>query len=416
MGSKLSKKLLLCLLFVGLTGLDMASAQSTTLSLWSRADGEALTDALVEEWNSTHDAQIEVTYIPPEEFVTKFATSVAGGISPDIVSLDLIYTPAFMAAGQLTDLTELAQSMPFYDHLSPSHMRLGTWSDGRLYSLPFKAEGSVLLYNKDLFAQAGLDPESPPTTWDEIYRAAEAITALGDDIYGYYFSGACAGCNAFTFMPLIWASGGDILSEDYSRPTLTDPAVAEALDFYRRMWEAGLVPEGVRVDNGADFINAFTSGKIGMAGSGAFSIALLTNQYPDLDFGLTFLPGKDGGRSSFAGGDNIAIPTGSGHVEEAFEFLEWVLSDEVQLEIYARNGHLPMRTDLADNPYFEAEPRLVTSATAMGIGRTPYSTVYNNLFNDPNGPWLQMLQSAIFDGNVERAVQDAQTRFERVMR
>jgi multiple sugar transport system substrate-binding protein len=102
-------------------------------------------------------------------------------------------------------------------------------------------------------------------------------------------------------------------------------------------------------------------------------------------------------------------------ISPAARFGAWHLfSDEVQLEIYARNGHQPMRTDLADN--FEAEPRLVTSATAMGIGRTPYSTEYNTLFNDPNGPCLQMLQTAIFEGNVDGAVRDAQARFQRVMR
>ena len=405
------------LFFAILPSLSLGLAQEpATLSLWSRDDGQELTDSLVETWNSTHDNQIEVTYIPAEQFVTKFATSVAGGAAPDIVSIDLIYTPAFTEAGQLTELTELAQSMPYFGDLSSSHVRLGTGSEGNIYALPFKAEGSVLLYNKDLFRAAGLDPDAPPTTWEEIYEAAKAITALGDDTYGYYFSGACAGCNAFTFMPLIWASGGDILSEDYSQPTLTDPAVKEALEFYRRMWEEGLIPESARVDAGSDFINAFTSGTIGMAGSGAFSIALLKNQYPDLDFGLAFLPGREGDTSSFAGGDNIAIPTGSEHTEEAFEFIEWVLSDEVQLEVYAKNGHLPVRTDLADNVYFQEDPRLTTAATAMGIGRTPYSAKYNNLFNDPNGPWLQMLQSAILDGNVDAAIGDAQARFERIMR
>ena len=122
-----------------------------------------------------------------------------------------------MEAGQLTELTELVNALPYSEELSPSHVRLGTGNDGDTYALPFKAEGSVLLYNKDLFREAGLDPDAPPTTWEEIYEAAEAITALGDDTYGYYFSGACAGCNAFTFMPLIWASEGDILSEDFSR-------------------------------------------------------------------------------------------------------------------------------------------------------------------------------------------------------
>ena len=386
------------------------------LSFLSRDGNEAAVRSLVEAWNASHEPEIEVTIVPADQFVTKLATSIAGGASPDIVAIDLIYTPAFMQADQLTDVTELAQDLAYFEQLSPAHVNLGTNSDGGIYALPFTAEGSILLYNKDLFREAGLDPDAPPTTWDDIYEAAQAISALGDDTHGFYFAGACAGCNAFTFMPLIWASGGDFLSEDYSEPTLSNEAVKDALGFYQTLWADGLVPESARVDNGTDFLNAFTSGKIGMAGSGAFSISVLKNDFPDLDFGITFLPGRDGGQSSFAGGDNIAIPKGSENVEAAFEFIAWTLSEEVQLELIAKNGQLPVRTDLVENEYFEADPRLSTNAQAMALGRTPYSADYNELFNDANGPWLQLLQTAIFDGDVEGAVEEAQQSFERIMR
>ena len=391
-------------------------AQPVTLSLWSRDSDQALVTALVKDWNATHDNQIEPTIIPAGQFVTKFATAVAGGVGPDLVAIDLVYTPAFMEAGQLTDITEQAKSLPFFDKLSPSHIRLGTWSDGNVYALPFSAEGSVLGYNKDLFKKAGLDPDKPPTNWADLEAAAKKITALGDDTYGYYFSGACAGCNVFTMLPLVWASGGDILSADYSQPTFTDPKVAAALEFYHRMYTEGVIPEGAKVDDGTDFLNAFTSGKIGMVGTGAFSIATLKTQYPDVDLGITFLPGQDGGRSSFAGGDNIAIPTGSKHVNEAFEFIQWLLSDQVQLEQYAKNSQLPVRTDLAKNKYFAEDPRLTTAAEAMALGKTPYSVVYNQLLNDNNGPWLQMLQDAIFGGDVKGATETAQGRAEQIMK
>jgi multiple sugar transport system substrate-binding protein len=394
--------------------LHLGLAQET-LTFLSRDGNEAAVRTLVDAWNASHETQIEVTIVPGDQFVTKLATSIAGGASPDIVAIDLIYTPAFMEAGQLTDITELSRGLPFFENLSPAHVTLGTWSDGNIYALPFTAEGSILLYNKGLFEQAGLDPEQPPTTWNEIYEAAKAIRALGDDIYGFYFAGACAGCNAFTFLPLIWGSGGDVLSADYSQPTLTDPAVKEALEFYKQLWDEDLVPSGAEVDQGTDFLNAFTSGKIGMAGSGAFSISVLKNEHPDVDFGITFLPGKDGGQSSFAGGDNIAIPTGSRNVEAAFEFIAWMLSDEVQLDIIANGNQLPVRTDLAENEYFAADPRLTTNAQAMALGKTPYSVVYNDLFNDANGPWLQLLQDAIFGGDVDGAIEEAQSNFERIM-
>jgi multiple sugar transport system substrate-binding protein len=393
----------------------IAAQEGVTLTLWSRAANEAFVRQLVDAWNADHINQIEPTIIPSDQFITRVGTGFAAGEVPDILPIDLIYVPAFAKAGQLTEISALAEELDYFDQLSPSHVRLARYEDG-LYALPFTAEGSVLLYNKGLFEQAGLDPEQPPTTWQEIYDAAVAINALGDDNYGFYFSGSCAGCNAFTYLPLIWASGGDVLSEDGTEATIdSDPVVRAALEFYKQLWDEGLIPPGGQADTGTDFLNAFTGGNIGMAGSGAFSISVLKNDYPDIDFGLTFLPGQEGGASSFAGGDSIAIPAGAQHVEAAFEFIAWALSDEVQLDQYAATGQLPVRIDLAENEYFEEDPRLTVNAEAMALGRTPYSFVYNNLFNDPNGPWLQMIQTAVFQGDVDGAIATAQQRFTEIL-
>jgi multiple sugar transport system substrate-binding protein len=390
------------------------SASGVTMSFWTRDSNQAQVRQLVDAWNTTHENKIEVTVIPAGEYMTKVGAAAAGGSAPDIIAVDLIYVPQFAAAGQLADITEMAKSLSYFDALSPSHVRLATYED-KIYALPFNAEGSILLWNKDLFEQAGLDPEKAPTTWAEVADAAAKITALGEDNYGFYFSGSCAGCNAFTFAPLIWASGGDILTADGSAATMTDPNVAAALDFYRQLWADGQMPAGAQTDSGADFANAFPTGKIGMVGSGAFAISQLKNDHPEIDFGVTFLPGQNGGQSSFAGGDSIGIPVGSKYPNEAFEFIQWLTSDEVQLEYYAKANSLPVRTDLADNEYFAADPRLTTAAKAMAMGNTPYSLVYNQLFNDANGPWLKMIQTAIFDGDVEGAVQTAQDEFTKIL-
>jgi multiple sugar transport system substrate-binding protein len=205
---------------------------------------------VIEAWNKTHKDQIKPTFIPGDQFVQKFSTALAGGDVPDIVAVDLIYVPAYSAAGQMTDITDLAKSLPFFDKLSPSHVRLGSY-DGKVYALPFNAEGSVLIYNKNLFKKAGLDPEKPPTNWTEMYEYVKKITALGDGNHGFYFSGACAGCNAFTFLPYIWASGGDVLSADGKTATVTDPKVKDALAFYKKMWDEKMIPESAKADNGS---------------------------------------------------------------------------------------------------------------------------------------------------------------------
>lgn len=406
------RKIITAALAFGVLGIG--AAQAKTIDFWIRAYNAGLAEPLVKAYNASHTDKVKLTLVPNDQFVTKLGTTIAGGNPPDVIAIDLVYVPSFAAAGQMEDLTALAKKLPFYGELSPSHLRLATFQNN-VYAVPFSAEGSVLYYNKGLFRQAGLDPNKPPKTWAEVKDAAKKITALGGGVKGFYFSGACAGCNAFTFMPLIWASGGDVLSKDGKSATLNTQAVKDALTFYRELWTEGLVPSGAQTDNGANFINAFTSGKIGMTGSGAFAISLLKTKFKDIDFGVTYLPGAQGGWSSFAGGDSIGIPKGGKNVQAAWDFIQWTLSPEVQTEILAKNDTIPVRADLASNKYSKAEPRFVTTSTAMSKGRTPYSVHYNELFNDGNGPWLNMFQRAVFKGEVDQAVAEAQRRFNQIL-
>ena len=387
-----------------------------TVTFWSRDSDQTLIEPVIAAYNSSHPTQIKATFIPAAQFVQKFAAATAGGEAPDLIAVDLIFMPSFIAAGQMTDITDMAKGLSFFDQLSPAHMREGT-SDGKVYSVPFSAEGSVLVYNKNLFKQAGLDPEKPPTTMDEMMADSKKITALGNGTYGFYFSGACPGCNAFTLMPYIWANGGDILSQDGKTATVTDPNVKTVLTWYHQMWADKQIPESAKVDTGTEFFNTFASGKIGMVGSGAFAIATLKKDHPDLDFGVTALPGaKAGQQASFAGGDVIGIPKGSKHVQEATDFITWYLSEKVQLEQVAKLNSLPVRQDLVDNQYSKQDPRYITVGNAMyKFGKTPFSVYYNEIWNDANGPWLAMLQKAIFDGDVDGAINDGQQQVTQIL-
>jgi len=91
----------------------------------------------------------------------------------------------------------------------------------------------------------------------------------------------------------------------------------------------------------------------------------------------------------------------------AKKFIQWTLTDEAQLQGLAKNLILPARTDLADNEFFKSEPRYVTTAKAVGIGQTPWVFHFNDMVNSDGSPWLQMLQTAIFDGKTDDAIATA---------
>ncbi|RVO90015.1 sugar ABC transporter substrate-binding protein [Sinorhizobium meliloti] len=405
------KKLMAATALISASMISAASAE--TISMWVRSGiGDSFKE-VVKAYNAGHENKVELTEVPFAELVQKYATAIAGGQAPDALSLDLIYTPAFAAAGQLEDLTDWSKALPYFNSLSPSHVKLGTYED-KIYGLPLTVETSIFAWNKDLYEKAGLDPEKAPKTWEEITANAEKIRALGGDTYGFYFSGGgCGGCMIFTFTPLTWGAGADILSADGKTATLDTPQMRKAVDIYRNMVEKDLVPAGAASDNGVNFLS-FTNGKIGQQSLGAFAIGTLVTQHPEIDFGVTLIPGVDGKPSSFAGGDNFVVTKGTPRLEEVKEFLEYTYSPEGQ-KIMAKFGSLPTRGDIANEVLEGLDPRLKVGMEAIAVAQTPYTLQFNDLINSANGPWATFTNAAIYGDNVDGAFSNAQDEMQSII-
>lgn len=394
------------------------AAGATKLTLWARADDASFLGKLVTRFNTTHsDVQVSVTFLPDASVAQKYSTAAATGSGPDVAATDLATMPYYIDAGWFADLTARAHRLSYFKQLSPAHLSLATYQ-GKVYGLPLTADVSVLYYNTDLFKRAGLDPATPPTTWAQIEADAKKIRALGKDYYGFYFSGACGGCMAFTFLPYIWASGGNVLHGEGSAETATlttSAPVTQALTFFHRLWTDGVVPPGAKTDAGASQFAPFESGKVGMFGQGAYPIGTFKSQYPNLHFNATPLPGMNGGWAAYTGGDSIAIPKSTKHLDAAWEFVSWVTSTPAQTYL-GQLGVLPIRSDVAQGSYAKADPRFAVLARVLSHGRTPKAKNVSALFFDNNGPWSTMVQQAIFGGNIQQAVQQAQQQFTTILK
>jgi multiple sugar transport system substrate-binding protein len=384
-------------------------ASKGDLTMWERSGGnKQMVDMLVEAWNTKNpDCKINLTYIPHTEMVGKIAQGIASGDVPDLMGMDLIYAPQFEKAQQLVDLTDRIKDWPELKTASKGHMTVATY-ENRQYGVPLYADVSALFYNKDLFTRAGLDPAKPPTSLPELRTYADKITALGGDIKGYYLPGNCAGCNIFTVGPLMWASGAKIEAEKAGDEPLTGDGVKQVLQFTRDMVKAGNVHEGDRTENGETFHLQFGSGKVGMMGTGNFNITLARQQNPTMNFGIALLPGMAPNSSaSFIGGDLVVVPKGSKRVNDAVNVMKFLLSDEVQVEVYAKALNLTTRSDMVDNKYFKAEPLVQDVAKALAVGRTPYTLTFFEQINSPQGPWLKLLQRAYYsDDNIDTIIAD----------
>ncbi len=389
------------------------AARAESFTLWARSDDANFIPPLVAEYNRTHADQVHPSLIVAQQLVQKFAAALAGGTAPDALSLDLVYVPAFASAGVLLDIGDWAGRLPYRDHLPRTHLQQGLYQ-GRTYGMPFSAEGSILLYNKALFRQAGLDPQRPPQDWASLLADAERVHRLGRDIHGFFFSSGCGGCQAFEFTPFVWASGGDVLDKDGNHVTVDTPIMRRAVQLYRDLVTKGGVPPAARVDNGGYGVTGFATGKVAMENLGAFAVGILDAKYPHLDYGIAPIPGEHGGHSSFAGGDDIVLTRTTRHAAAVERFIEWSYTPVAQ-RLLAAHGSLPVRLDLATAALAGLDPRLAISEQGVMEGHTPYSTVFNDLFNNSNGPWTAMLGRAIFEPAPERALQRGQSEMQQII-
>jgi multiple sugar transport system substrate-binding protein len=159
-------------------------------------------------------------------------------------------------------------------------------------------------------------------------------------------------------------------------------------------------------------VPTFVTGKIGMMACGNFCIPPF-KEGAKFDFGNTLIPGQNGGQASFGGGDVLSISASSGNQDAAWEYVRWVLSKDTQVEAIAKNGYMVDRTDLANNRY--AGDLVKLQNKALTVAQTPKTLGYNEIFNNPNGPWGNMINSAIFRGNVQAAMSQAQQRTQQIL-
>jgi multiple sugar transport system substrate-binding protein len=394
-----------------------ASGGGGDLEMWERSGGNApMVDALVAAWNEENpDRQINLTYIPHAEMVPKLAQAIASGDVPDLMGLDLIYGPQFASAGQLEDITDLIGDDPLLETTPEGHRAVATWEE-RLYGVPLYADVSLLFWNKDLFREAGLDPEVPPTNLTEVHDMAAQINDPAAGIYGYYLPGNCAGCNIFTFAPMIWASGGKIEPAECGDEALVGENIAEVLEWARMMHQEGLIDPAAQAETGDTFATVFGSGNVGIMGTGNFNVVAAKEQNPDIDLGVTLIPGLETGQvASFAGGDIVTVPKGSQRVDDAVDFMRFILSDDVQVNVYAQLGNMTTRADMADNEFSNLDEDVADTAQALPVAQTPFTLKFFEVINSPQGPWLQMLQRVFYtDEPIDEIIADIKAEMERI--
>jgi multiple sugar transport system substrate-binding protein len=362
----------------------------TSLTLWTRAPLEKQAKLLVQAYNASHKNQVQLTVVPNDDYVAKVGAAAGSGGLPDLFAADIVYVPNWVQQGLFKDITSNIDAMPFKDTINKGHLSAGT-DQGKEYVLPFVLDLSMLFWNKALFKEAGLDPEKAPATLAEYAAAAKAVQALNKPgVYGTATGLNCGGCLVFTWFPSIWAGGQDVMSPDGTKSLLASDSAKKVYSTFQDLWNSGAVLPSSKDEAGPTWTAGFTQGKVGLM----FYPATLLSSTP-FDAGVAGIPGPAGGASTFVGGDGIGISKDSKQSAQAWNFLNWMMSEQAQVEVLAKNNDVVSRSDLANNQYAAKDPRLVTINKVAGQGKTPVALNFQQAFNASNSPWLTMVRNAV---------------------
>lgn len=369
----------------------------TSLTMWTRAPLEAQATRLADAYNGSHKNQVKLEIIPNDDMEGKVGAAATNGELPDLLAGDVVRLPYWVDNGLFTDITKNIDGLPFAADISRGHVDAGTSTDGKKHTLPFVLDISVMVWNKALYREAGLDPDKGPTTLKEFQDQAQAVADLKKpDVSGTFYGGNCGGCLVFTWFPTIWASGDEVISKD-GKTSLLDSDSAKAIyQTYKELNASGAVGAGAKEETGATWTAPFQQGHVGVMPFPNTAVKAVVDA--GVDVGVAAIPGVDGGASTFLGGDALGISKDSKHVDQAWNFLAWMMSDQTQLEVVAKGGDVPGRNSLLDNKYTSADPLALIGAKAAENGRTPVAPYFAEAFNAPGSPWVTLFRNATFEG------------------
>ncbi|TDC53457.1 extracellular solute-binding protein [Jiangella ureilytica] len=266
--------------------------------------------------------------IEPSEYewdVTTFAAQLAGGTLPTTFEFPFTDGQAMIERGQLADITAEVQELPYADAFNPSVLEVAQDDAGNIYAIPTSAYGMGLHYNRIMFEQAGLDPDAPPTSWDEVREYADAIAeATGQAGFAQMSQNNTGG---WILTTLTYALGGRMEegTGDDVTATLDNEGTQQALELLRQMrWEDDAMGDNFLFDWGT--INqAFAAGQVGMyiGGSDVYNSLVTENSIDPNSYGLTVLPLEGADAGVLGGGTIVGVRPDASEAERAAA-VKWI--------------------------------------------------------------------------------------------
>ncbi len=315
-----------CAIF-GLTGCGgeqkPAATKGVEIVMWLiGSEGQALTiNEIAEGFYNKTGIRVKCDAISWGDAHSKYLTSIAGGVAPDIGTMGLTWGTEF---GSLGTTVDLAARYPDEIKAIKDSVFPGLWNSieyrGRAFGIPFDMTEHVMYYRTDII-------QTPPKNWNEL---TALLGKLDQEGKGMLFD--WGSMNWIGYSPFLWQAGGDYYNRDYSEVTVDSPEAVAAMRFFTELYTKYKVPKTkVPLEQG------MRTGDFPLAISGNWGIDGLRLLAPEIagKWSIATLPSGPTGRiTAFIGGRIMGIFEQSSHKEEAWQFIKYLFTPESQVKLY----------------------------------------------------------------------------------
>ncbi|AXK33149.1 extracellular solute-binding protein [Streptomyces armeniacus] len=344
--------------------------KSGTLRVWlfkevnNKPKQDVVNDVVAKFQKSHEDVKVDVQYIPVDSRAEKIKGALNDPDSaPDVIEFGNTDTAGYVADGGLADVTEEFGAWDEGKDTDPTAKESVT-VDGKIYGAPLFVGVRALYYRTDVFKDLGL---KPPKTLAEVASTARKIRQERPELYGLMVGGAYT----YGAMPFIWAHGGELATEkggDFTAAINSDKAQKGIKAYTDLFGKDNCPPSNCAQMTGNDNVEAFASGKAGMALGGDFNRQAMDDGSVKGKYAVVPLPGlKEGDIApGFAGGNNVGVMKSTSHRTLAVDLMQQLAGKETQQRLFEEMGFLPTFGDTrkkaaAEEPFVEPFVRTLES-------------------------------------------------------
>jgi multiple sugar transport system substrate-binding protein len=353
------------------SGGGSSSSSGTAIQIW---EGYTQTEAkafahLLSEYQKQTGQTVTSLYVDNDDSLQKVLTAVRGGSTPDIAYLYGSWAPNVAQIPQVVNLTNVVQRPGVnWNDFWVGERDVAT-VNGKVIGIPALVDNLAVVYNKTLFAQAGLQPPGPDWTWSQFTADAQRLTNAAKKQYGTAYVTPGNEDTVWHWEALLWEAGGKLLTPDNKKAAFDSPAGLQSLNTLRQM---AVTNHSMYLDpTDSAYDTLFNSGRIGMLVTGPWDLST----FPNVHYGVQVMPsypGTSGGHQTISGPDNwVIFNNGSAKVAAAEKFLLWLTAPAQVRYFSLATGDLPTRASVTNSAGFsqqmdKALPGVDTFITNLG--------------------------------------------------